>query len=170
MVARKEIKKRVEDYERRARVNEERAVYLGKGTRAPPQEKIDELIKKSTSYRLKAGNYWYSLGNFPKAEKNYNMADKYLQMYKKGSKELREKIEGKLNSVKKNKGLLSKIFETKFVAFLSMIVFGVALVSISLKMTGFAIGNSENISAFVSVGFFVIGLVLAFIYLKHKEK
>jgi len=136
-----------------------------------------ELQEKGVTYLKNAGDLYIKQGRKNKALKIYNFAYQYAWPAK-SKKEIMNKIyktravgplsarRGKRLSTKR--GGLEKGLE-KVLSFTSIGCLAVALLFVSFNLTGYVIGKG-NVSAFISVSLFVLGIIFALVYFKEKDK
>jgi len=170
MVDKRELKKRAEVFERKAKYWGERIHKLSFSRSVPPRE-IEEREAKACRNYVTAGDAYVKLRDFNKAIQNYENATEYTT--RAGRRKIQEKIDQleSLSKTKKGRPLKRGTLERNLgFAILSIGSFVMALFFISYSLTGYAIGGltHEN-SRWISTSLFILGLVFAFFYFKNKK-
>jgi hypothetical protein len=135
-----------------------------------------------------AGDLYAKAGKFREAESCYRNArtygdvfdEEYMSKLKEKENSLREDrggtmrfkrlIELKRKSKDINSKLEKMILQKNIVALITITFLSVSLFFVSSNLTGFAISNLSNSNVqWIGFGFFVIGLIFAFVYFRKKK-
>jgi hypothetical protein len=96
------------------------------------------------------------------------------KQFKDKEKEMRSMYKINLRNKKESSGLERRIFSKRENSLLAMVVvasLSISLFFISSNLTGFAVSNlSYQGAQGIGMGFFLVGLVFAFFYLRNREK
>ena|SRR5271157_119610 len=136
-----------------------------KGAQVEPKE-IGKLYEKAADLRVKAQDLIM-------AEDDYRRANNYGFAYSPADL---ERINGKIKSLISKKRLAlgiqpGNLLERRSFAYLSIISFASALLSISLKLTGSVVGPSSTKSTtWISLCLFMVGCLFTFFYFRAKKK
>jgi hypothetical protein len=163
------------------------AERLYSGKRRTPQEILTDLKNGIYSRKDSSVDDYLKIGDFAlsmlKGQNNYLGQIRLLSEAKNAynyAKSLRGIPDAKKDSLDKKillleskiKKLRQKNFSMDFLfAILSIVFLVSALVFTSFSLTGYSIfGAIENNFRFIGTGFFLLGLVFAFVYFKTKNK
>ncbi len=135
-----------------------------------------------------AGDLYAKAGKFREAENCYRDArvygdvfnNEYMDKLKEKENSLREKRGGTMRLKRlielKQKGNLGNsklekmINQRRVVALITITFLSISLFFVSSNLTGFAISNLSNTNVqWMGFGFFVIGLIFAFVYFRKKK-
>jgi hypothetical protein len=135
-----------------------------------------------------AGDLYAKAGKFMEAENCYRDArvygdvfdEGYMNKLKEKENSLREKrggtmklkrlIELRQKTGKGNSRLENRILQKNIVALITITFLSISLFFVSSNLTGFAISNLSNSNVqWIGFGFFVVGLIFAFVYFRKKK-
>lgn len=146
----------------------ERGYRTSVGHSITPEE-IGEMYEEAGELRAKAKD-------FVAAEEDYIQAKRYGFPYDEGRKKSIDKKINQLLLDKRNRVFLERMKEKQFWgsrvnAVISIAILSVSLFFVSAGITGFAVlGLAENNLRNIGICFFACGLIMAFVYLKCKDK
>lgn len=170
-----------ERYERNARISEGDARDLeNKYGENMPRHIRDELIRLYE----RAGDQRYKAGQFARAKRDYEEAkEDYEKSPVLADDETEKRVQKKIDSAqkriysrgqtKKKEGMLERLSKRKQNIFVvgAILSLTLALMFISFNLTGAFIGNlNYEMSNFVSIALFIVGLMLSYFYLKNNKK
>ena len=147
--------------ETNARAATKKAYQLERFSKHRDYKEINAL--KSRAYK----GYMEIADEYFKKGKNNNALGWYEKALPHASESKREALKNRIDELEGRKSLgnlLRKHSSTFSIAFLVS-----ALMLVSSNLTGFAVGEAQNLSRWAGVATFIIGLIFSFIYIRAKK-